>query len=385
MDHELRLGPCVSGHPDIPARIKQALPETAAPRDASPAWKPAECVLGSLLASRVGSYVGSGARSNGSPGLRCSPGCGPRSRRRRIDRFRCRSEKLVARDDSKDARRESLMSELPHPRLPPGVPGGHQGFTPPAAEGWLHPGAGGPLRQVQVCAIGEVVVLTAAGVLHDVVAELYQAVLFALAEEPGGVVCALTGGVEGATAKDVGMLASAGRYPRDWPGVPVALACPDGELRAALHRQPLSRHLALASSLEPALFAVRRSTPPRRAALRLPPHPVAPNAARAFVTRTCLDWQLPHSIPAGGLIARELVAHATTETADATGLSLACADGVLRIAVRARDSSRLGPAPSRPLAAEPAAELILVEGLSVAWGTLPAADHGTVGWAVLAA
>lgn len=124
------------------------------------------------------------------------------------------------------------------------------------------------------------------------------------------MVCDLAGGVGGVTAKHAEMLASAGRHPRDWPGVPVALSCPDSEVHAAapvaaestpnphLFRMP-------ACSLSTVSPAHHGRAAPRAASRR------AQRGARAFVARTCLDWQLRRR--KSHLIAPELVAHAITE------------------------------------------------------------------------
>ena len=214
--------------------------------------------------------------------------------------------------------------------------------------------------------------------------EVDRAVRFALAEEPRAVLCDLSGVVDGVQPYAVEALASIGRHVRDWPGVPVGIACPDGAVRDALHRQPLSAHLTITGLPGPALRAVGRCPPPARAVLRLPRHPGAPSAARAFITRTCLDWQLPGSIPAGGLIARVFLADAMVGAAAPIAVSLARGDGCLRLAVRRRGTDGSAQrAPSFPPGRRWGR--VRVEGLSRAWGVLPAADGGTVVWAVLSA
>ena len=245
--------------------------------------------------------------------------------------------------------------------------------------------AAGPVRAVQAYTVGDVVVLEVAGRLGDVAAgEVDQAVRCALAEEPRAVLCDLYGVVDEVPPHAVEILASAGRYVQDWPGVPVAIACPAGDVRDALHRQPLSAHLTITASLGAALRAVDGCPAPTTAALWLPRHPGAPSAARAFVTRACLDWELPGSIPAVGLIARELVAYTMVGAATGVAVSLAHGKGCLRLAARrrgtdgARRRARNFP-PGRRFG------LVRVEGLSRSWGVQPTADGGTVVWAALGA
>src|SRR5674476_1166171 len=150
--------------------------------------------------------------------------------------------------------------------------------------------ATGPQVRVRRHVTRQVVVLEVAGRLSDVVEELDLAIQPASADGPRGVVCDLSAVFEGAEQGAVAVLATAGRHLRDWPGIPVVVACPDPRVRAALAAHPLGRHLILTSSMLPALSAVL-STPTLAVKwLRLAPHLTAPRASRDFVTRTLLDW-----------------------------------------------------------------------------------------------
>ena len=73
--------------------------------------------------------------------------------------------------------------------------------------------------------MGELLVLEVVGRLGDVVEDLDRAIKLALAEGPRGVVCDLSGVLGCAEADAVDLLASSGRHVRDWPGIPVAMAC----------------------------------------------------------------------------------------------------------------------------------------------------------------
>src|SRR5665811_2432110 len=94
------------------------------------------------------------------------------------------------------------------------------------------------------------------GRLVDVAQELDLAIQLALAEGPRGVVCDLSAVLEGAEPGAVEVLATAGRHVRDWPGIPVAVACPDPWVREALRVQPLGGHLIVTASLFSAVSAV---------------------------------------------------------------------------------------------------------------------------------
>ena len=87
----------------------------------------------------------------------------------------------------------------------------------------------------------QVVILEVADRLSNVVEELDLAIQLALADGPRGVVCDLSAVFEGAEPAAVAVLATAVRHVRDWPGIPVAVACPDPQVREALRTHPLRR------------------------------------------------------------------------------------------------------------------------------------------------
>jgi len=229
--------------------------------------------------------------------------------------------------------------------------------------------------------LSQIVVLQASGQLRDVVEELTHAVEIALADGPRGVVCDLSAVVEGAEPSAVEALAAVGSHVRDWPGVPVAVACPDLRVRQALAAQPLGEHLIVTSALFSAVSAML--APPALAVewLHLAPHPTAMCASRDFVTRTLLDWQLGRTIRFARLVISELVMSSTMNAGTDMDLSVSWDLGALRLTVR--DYS---PSPPRQRDAAPGIQrrgLAIISGLSRAFGVLPTADGGTVAWAVL--
>jgi hypothetical protein len=203
-------------------------------------------------------------------------------------------------------------------------------------------------------AVGQVVVLEVAGLLGDVVEDLDPAIKLALAEGPRGVVCDLSVVLEGAEAGVVDVLASAGRHARDWPGIPVAVACPDPQLRATLAARPLGRHLIVTESILEALSAVLWTRPPAVGWLHLEAHPSSSRAARDFVTTTLLDWGMGSVISSASLVVSELVTNSTVHAGTEIDLSVASDRQALRLTVR--DHSP---------------------------GVLPTADGGKLVWAVL--
>jgi len=195
------------------------------------------------------------------------------------------------------------------------------------------------------------------------------------------VVCDLSAAREGNESVAVEMLATAGSHVRNWPAIPVVVACPDPQVRDALHAHPLGKHLIVAESLFCAVSAVLAAPAPTVERLRLAPHPTAPHAARNFVTQTLLNWRLKRVAPLASLAASELVASSSVNAGTHIDLSLAWNQGALRLTVRDQGPGLPGqahsghdlPGPGLNVAAE----------LSRAFGVLPTANGGKVVWAVL--
>jgi len=241
--------------------------------------------------------------------------------------------------------------------------------------------AGGPQTEVRRHLVRQVPVLEVSGRLRGAVEGLDRAVQLSLADGPRGVVCDLPAVVEGAEPVEFGALAALGRHPRDWPGAPVAVACPNLRLRQALADQPLGGHLIVTSSLFSAVSTVLASPALPVELLHLAPHPTAMCASRDFVTRTLLDWRLGRSIRFARLVISELVMSSTMNAGTDMDLSVSWDLGALRLTVR--DYS---PSPPRQRDASPGIQrrgLAIISGLSRAFGVLPTADGGTVAWAVL--
>ena len=254
--------------------------------------------------------------------------------------------------------------------------------TEPPARPIARTVTGRPVR-VRKHAIREVVVVEVAGRLGQGVEELDRAIQLALAEGPRGVVCDLSGVMEDTAAKAVEVLAAAGRHVRDWPGIPMAVVCPDPQVREGLEAHPLRGHLIVEASLFSAVTAVLATPTVNVEWLQLAPHPTAPRASREFVTRTLLDWRLGRTIPFATLVVSELVASSSVNAGTDIDLSVAWNLGALRLTVRDRGAGLLCEEGTVPYLH--GRGLTVVAGLSRAFGVLPTADGGKVVWAVLEA
>ena len=231
--------------------------------------------------------------------------------------------------------------------------------------------------------IRQVAVLEVSCRLGDVAEELDRAIQLALAEGPRGVVCDLSVVIDGADPGAIEVLASAGRHVRDWPGIPLAVACPDPRVREALRAQPLGSHLIVTASLFSAVTAVLATPLPDVEWLRLAPHPTASRASREFITRTLLEWRLTKVSPFAGLVISELVSSSTINAGTRIEVSVAWCRGALRLTVRDHGPGLPGQRPSSIYLH--GRRLTVVAGLSRTFGVLPTEDGGKVVWAVLEA
>jgi len=235
--------------------------------------------------------------------------------------------------------------------------------------------------QVKTHVTRQVVVVEVAGDLNDVGENLDRAIQQGLAEVPRGVACDLSAVSDGALPAAVELLATAGRHVREWPAIPVAVACPDPRVREALHLYPLGGQLMVTHSILSALTEVLATPAMAVEWLRLAPHPTAPRASRDFVTRTLMDWQLGGVIATASLVISELVTNSTMYAGSDIVLSIAWSQGDLRLTVR--DNSPRPPYLRHPALALHGRGLTIVAGLSRAFGVLPTADGGKVVWAVM--
>ena len=238
--------------------------------------------------------------------------------------------------------------------------------------------------RVSTRTIRQVTVLGVGGRLSDVVEDLDRAIKVALADGPRGVVCDLSAVLGGFEPVAVEVLAPAGRHVRDWPGIPIVVACPDPLVRAALRAHPLGRHLIVTESLFCAISAVLATPTLTIERLQLAPHPTALRASRSFVTRTLLDWQLNRVIPFASLVVSELVASSSINAGTDIDLSIVWNLGALRLTVGDHGPALSGQRPSS-LDLHGRGLTAVVAGRSRTFGALPTADGGKVVWAVLEA
>jgi hypothetical protein len=234
---------------------------------------------------------------------------------------------------------------------------------------------------VRTHVVGRVVVLEAAGRLSDVVLALGWAIRRALAQEPRGVVCDISDTWECHATGALRLLATAGAHSRYWPGIPVAVACRDPQVREALRAKPLADHLIVVPSRRLALATILRTRSPSVVSLALAPHPTAPRAASDFVNGFLRDRRLGSLIQPACLVVTELVTNAMIHAGTDIELSVAAHQDAVRLTVR----DRCPAPPRRPSQSSGSQRLGLgiFAGLSTACGVMPAVDGGKAVWVVL--
>ena len=246
-----------------------------------------------------------------------------------------------------------------------------------------HPDVAARGQCVRTYVVGPVVVLEGVGRLSDVVDDLDLAARIALADRARGVVYDLSRVVEVDAPGALCGLAASGRHPRDWPGVPLAVAGLAPRASETLSRKALGGHLIVTTSLRQALSSVLQASLPAAESRLLAPHPTAPRASRDFVSRALLDRRLSPLIPAACTVVSELVTNAMIHAGSDIELIVSEHRRAVRLAVRDRS-------PDLPVERQHSLDthgrgLMIVAGLSHAWGVMPHADGGKVVWAVLGA
>jgi hypothetical protein len=177
------------------------------------------------------------------------------------------------------------------------------------------------------------------------------------------------------------VLATAGRHVSGSSGIPVAVACPDPQVRAELASHQMGGHLMVTTSVFCAVSLMLLAPAVVVESLRLAPHPTTIRASSEFVAHTLLDWGLGPLILDANLITSELVASSMMHATADIEVSIAWSQPSLRVTIR-EDSPGVPRLPHAYFDLDgtwPTA----VAGLSRAFGVLPTADGGKVIWAVL--
>jgi anti-anti-sigma factor len=212
---------------------------------------------------------------------------------------------------------------------------------------------------------------------------LRTALLKCLADQPGALLVDLSG-MELRDPTALALFSAVAAQAARWPGTPVLLCAPSPQTRDLLERRRYGR-LPLHPSVAEALRAVDTGGAALPAISdQLLPVAGAARHARDLATGACLTWNLPELVGPVCLVVSELVSNAVEHAGTMMNLQVARRDRYVHVAVRdgSRAEPRLDP-PTDPTAPK-GRGLMVVESLTVHWGSLPSHD-GKVVWAVLAA
>jgi hypothetical protein len=214
----------------------------------------------------------------------------------------------------------------------------------------------------------------------DVIGELMDV----LADEPRIVVCDLTRMAPTQSAMG-DLFAPLASYLATWPGSLVVVCVPDPSVHVGALPDALADRLVVCDSAEAGIAEARRRLPPlEHITTHLPPVLTASRDARAFATRTMLDWRLAALIGPGSLVVSELVTNSIVHAATVLDLTLSRVDTRVRIGVRDHGGGR--PTVSRGGEPEPMLDgrgLMLVQAFTRSWGVFPARGPGKTVWAVM--
>jgi LuxR family transcriptional regulator, maltose regulon positive regulatory protein len=226
------------------------------------------------------------------------------------------------------------------------------------------------------------VVLTLAGRLDlAAAAQVREAVLKQLAEDPPAIICDL-GEVEAIDPACTGVFTSIRHPALGWPGTALVLCRTPPAVADILVRQGMTHFLPMYPTMDQALAGVRDRPEWLRERLALGPVPTAARASRAFVAELCGRWGLQELAGSAALLASELVSNAVVHVGTALELRVEVHGARLYLAVRDQDTdvARLLAARGGP---ERGLGLLIVDRVATSWGARQDAAGGKTVWCTM--
>jgi len=226
------------------------------------------------------------------------------------------------------------------------------------------------------CAGGRAAVVRLDGALTiETAPAVREALLKAVADQPAMVVVDL----ENLTVPDnvvLTLFPTVARHAAAWPGIPLVLAQADAELAVALERTAVLRYVTIAESVRAACESADSTPAPWRFTERMAGNLSSVPAARETARERCAQWGITSLADSAEIVACELVSNAVRHVGDRFEFSMALRKRYLHVSVRdgSRAVPRMGWGDGRGL--------LLVDAMSVMWGSTPVPD-GKVVWATL--
>jgi anti-anti-sigma regulatory factor len=226
------------------------------------------------------------------------------------------------------------------------------------------------------CPGGHAAVVRLAGALTiETVPAVRAALLKAVAGQPAMVLVDL----ENVTVPDdivLTVFPAVARHAAAWPGIPLVLAQADAELAVAFDRTAVLRYVTIAESVRAACESAENTPASWRSTTRMANSLGSVPAARQIARDSCARWGVTGLAEAAELVACELVSNAVRHSGDMFEFSMAMRQRYLHVSVR--DGSHAVPRMGRG----DGRGLLLVDAMSVTWGSTPVHD-GKVVWATL--
>jgi anti-anti-sigma regulatory factor len=250
-----------------------------------------------------------------------------------------------------------------------------------ATSGWTGTLVNGGLT-IEVDRAGAATVLRAHGVLDAYSApDLRDALLDGIAEQGSGVIVDVS---DLTVADDIGLtvLSTVAQLNRSWPGVGIVVAGPSADFTAAVARIGIPTYVPMCPDQAAALAELSRTPagPVRRD--HIAPDRNAPGIARTAVHEFCSAYGVDGNAEAGQLVASELVTNAVVHAGTPIDLTLRLMPGLLHIAVRDTGDGQAKITGLVDESAESGRGLVLVDALSVSWGSF-VPPIGKIVWATV--
>ena len=220
-------------------------------------------------------------------------------------------------------------------------------------------------------------VVRLSGVLDGAtVADVSTALRTSLAEQPSALVVDVSD-LEVTDPDALAIITQVVLDSADWPASRLVMCAPP-----ALAAQWQPTGLPVLPTVESALDALAAHPPMAQLSAALEPIMGAARRARELVTEACLRWELPGTAGSACIVVTEMVNNVVAHARTAMTVRLARDGGHLLVAVQ--DTNPTVPEFRGPVAptAYGGRGLLLIDSVSVRWGTLPFRG-GKVVWAVL--
>jgi LuxR family maltose regulon positive regulatory protein len=236
--------------------------------------------------------------------------------------------------------------------------------------------------QIQQSSQQGCVVLSLAGRLDPAAAaQLQQAILEQLAQQPPAIVCNLSQ-VETIDPLCAGVFTSIRHPALSWPGTALILCGAPPAVAETLREQGVASRLAMYPSLDQALANIHARPPWLHERLALDPVPTAAAAGRAFLREVCGRWGLQGLADPAALLASELITLSAAHAGTSLELRVELLGARLQLAVHDQDPNLLGLLAAKE-ETDRRLSLLVLDQVATSWGVRQEETGGKTAWCAL--